>query len=158
MKSPVGELTLIASSEGLSGILWEGDSLDRVQVKLETRDPNNRILIQAEAEINEYFNGRRTTFSTPLDPKGTDFQLKVWNQLKKIPFGKTMSYGELARDIGNPKASRAVGGANGKNPISIIIPCHRVIGASGGLTGFAGGLDIKSHLLDFENSRDQNSL
>jgi methylated-DNA-[protein]-cysteine S-methyltransferase len=152
MNSPVGVLTLIASNNGLSAVLWEEDCMDRVGVKAEVNDLNNQILIQTEIEILEYFEGKRRIFSIPLDLRGTDFQLKVWSELKKIPYGKTISYLELAKRIGNDKASRAVGGANGKNPVSIIVPCHRVIGSNGKLTGFAGGVDIKEKLLNFENS------
>ena len=155
MKSPVGNLKLIASDEGLSAILWENDDLSRVRVKPDIQDSNHKILKQAEIEINEYFRGIRTSFSIPMTPKGTDFQLRVWEELKNIPYGKTISYGELAKRIGNPKASRAVGAANGKNPLSIIIPCHRVIGSSGKLTGFAGGIKVKSQLLSIEKMERQ---
>ncbi len=152
MKTPVGELTLIGSDKGLSALLWEDDKPDRVRVKAEVEDKDHRVLKEAETEIREYFLGTRKHFTIALDPIGTDFQLKVWNELKKIPYGETISYKELAIRIGNPKASRAVGGANGKNPLSIIVPCHRVIGASGKLTGFAGGVDVKSKLLSFEKN------
>lgn len=152
MKSPVGDLQLIASDEGLSAILWENDDISRVRVKPEIEDINHKILKRAEIEINEYFSGNRTSFTIPIAPKGTDFQLRVWEELQKIPYGTTISYGELAKKIGNPKASRAVGAANGKNPLSIVIPCHRVISSSGGLTGFAGGHKVKSHLLNIEKS------
>lgn len=154
MQTPVGELTLIASEKGLSAILWEDDKPERVKVLAEVEDRNHQILKQAETEVREYFEGSRRHFTIALDPIGTDFQLKVWNELKKIPFGETISYKELAIRVGNPKASRAVGGANGKNPLSIIVPCHRVIGASGKLTGFAGGVDVKSKLLSFERECD----
>jgi methylated-DNA-[protein]-cysteine S-methyltransferase len=103
-------------------------------------------------QLNEYFNKKRKIFDLPLSPNGTEFQQKVWNCLQKIPYGETCSYGELAKMIGNPKASRAVGMANNKNPIVIIIPCHRVIGADGSLTGYAGGLDIKKILLGLETA------
>ncbi|MFT6068067.1 MAG: methylated-DNA-[protein]-cysteine S-methyltransferase [Bacteriovoracaceae bacterium] len=150
MKTPVGELTLIGSDKGLSALLWEDDKPDRVRVKAEVEDKDHSVLKEAEAEIREYFLGTRKHFTIALNPIGTEFQLKVWNELKKIPYGETISYKELAIRVGNPKASRAVGGANGKNPLSIIVPCHRVIGASGKLTGFAGGVDVKSKLLNFE--------
>ena len=106
---------------------------------------------EAQQQLAEYFNGQRKVFELDLDPQGTDFQKKVWKQLIKIPYGQTVSYGELARRIGNPKASRAVGMANGRNPISIIIPCHRVIGSNGSLTGFGGGIEVKQYLLDLES-------
>lgn len=107
-------------------------------------------LADAVKQLHEYFTGRRTQFDLPLAPQGTPFQREVWRQLQEIPYGETVSYKELARRVGNPKASRAVGSANGKNPIAIIIPCHRVIGASGKLTGFGGGLPTKQKLLALE--------
>ena len=152
--TPVGELILIGSDKGLSALLWEDDSINRVKVTSEIQDYNNSILKQAESEINEYFLGTRKSFTVLLDPIGTDFQLRVWSELNKIPYGKTISYKELAERIGNPNASRAVGGASSKNPISIIVPCHRVIGSSGKLTGFAGGLEVKSKLLNLEKGNN----
>lgn len=113
----------------------------------------NSILLGAERQLGEYFSGTRTVFNLPLEPRGTDFQKQVWQQLLKIPYGQHISYGEQARRLGRPKASRAVGAANGKNPIGIIIPCHRVIGASGSLTGFAGGIEMKRQLLALEGVR-----
>lgn len=118
---------------------------------LEARD--NQILNRAQVQLKEYFSGKRFSFDLPLEPKGTEFQKQVWQQLLKIPYGQHISYGEQAKRLGRPKAARAVGGANGKNPIGIIIPCHRVIGASGHLTGFAGGLDIKTQLLSLEGNQ-----
>ncbi len=103
-------------------------------------------------QIEEFFAGERHTFDFPLAPKGTEFQKRVWAELLRIPFGETISYGELARRVGNPAASRAVGSANGKNPISLIVPCHRVIGSNGKLTGYGGGLELKEKLLDWERS------
>lgn len=114
---------------------------------------NETILLkEAIKQLNEYFDGKRSSFDLPMEPKGTEFQNKVWNALKEIPCGETRSYGEIARIIGNEKASRAVGMANNKNPIPIIVPCHRVIGANGKLVGYAGGLDIKEKLLDLEKN------
>ena len=150
MKSPVGELTLIACETGLCSILWEDEKENRVKINLGIEDQNNKILNQTQKELEEYFLGKRTEFTIPLNPIGTEFQKKVWMELRRIPFGKTISYLELATRIGNPKASRAVGGANGKNPLSIIVPCHRVIGSSGKLTGFAGGISNKTKLLELE--------
>jgi methylated-DNA-[protein]-cysteine S-methyltransferase len=103
-----------------------------------------------QSQLKEYFEGKRTSFSLALDMRGTRFQNDVWEALLAIPFGETRSYGQLAKQLGNPKATRAVGAANGRNPISIIVPCHRVIGSSGRLTGFAGGLNTKAHLLELE--------
>jgi methylated-DNA-[protein]-cysteine S-methyltransferase len=121
-------------------------------------DKKHPVLLETEKQLGEYFAGKRSRFSVKLDPKGTDFQNKVWAALRTIPFGETRSYGQIARQIGNVKAMRAVGAANGKNPISIIVPCHRVIGASGKLTGFAGGLDVKEQLLSLEGNRDAKKL
>lgn len=121
--------------------------------KEEIRQTNETILLkEAIKQINEYLDGKRSSFDLPLELKGTEFQNKVWNALKEIPSGETKSYGEIARRIGNEKASRAVGMANNKNPIPIIIPCHRVIGSNGKLVGYAGGLDIKEKLLDLEKN------
>lgn len=114
------------------------------------------ILLSAKKQLEEYFAAIRKNFDLPLKPKGTPFQLLVWEQLKQIPYGETRSYGEIAKAIGNPKASRAVGGANNKNPIGIIVPCHRVIGANGKLVGYAGGLDVKEKLLMLEKATVQN--
>ena len=150
MKSPVGELTLVASEKGLTAVLWEEEKPNRVPLEYLILDKKHPILLEVEDQLNEYFKGERKKFSLKLDPHGTEFQKKVWMALRSIPFGETRSYGELATQIGNPKASRAVGAANGKNPISVIVPCHRVIGSNGSLTGFAGGLKNKMTLLDLE--------
>lgn len=111
------------------------------------------LLKEAINELNEYLDGNRSSFDLPLEPKGTEFQKKVWNALKEIPYGETRSYGEIAKIIGNEKAARAVGMANNKNPIAIIVPCHRVIGANGKLVGYAGGLDLKEKLLQLEKMK-----
>ena len=148
--SPVGELTLIATDAGLSALLWPNDDPKRVRVGERVAAPEHPILVRAERELRAYFAGERTSFTVPLDAAGTEFQKKAWAALLTIPYGETRSYGELARQIGNPKASRAVGAANGRNPISIIVPCHRAIASDGALTGFAGGLETKRHLLALE--------
>jgi methylated-DNA-[protein]-cysteine S-methyltransferase len=148
--SPVGELTLIATDAGLSALLWPNDDPKRVRVGERVAAPEHPILVRAELELRAYFAGERTSFTVPLDAAGTEFQKKAWAALLTIPYGETRSYGELARQIGNPKASRAVGAANGRNPISIIVPCHRAIASDGALTGFAGGLETKRHLLALE--------
>ena len=148
--SPVGELTLIATDAGLSALLWPNDDPKRVRVGDRAAAPEHPILVRAERELRAYFAGERTSFTVPLDAAGTEFQKKAWAALLTIPYGETRSYGELARQIGNPKASRAVGAANGRNPISIIVPCHRAIASDGALTGFAGGLETKRHLLALE--------
>ena len=113
-------------------------------------DPYHPILLETERQLSEYFAGQRTQFDLPLEPRGTKFQIKVWQALREIPFGQTRSYLDLAKAIGSPGASRAVGAANGKNPLSIVVPCHRVIGADRSLTGFAGGLQAKAALLALE--------
>jgi methylated-DNA-[protein]-cysteine S-methyltransferase len=155
MKSPVGELKIIASDKGLVGILWENDNPNRIQIREYAKDNNHPVLLKVEEQLKEYFAGKRTKFALKLDFVGTDFQKSVWAALLTIPFGETRSYADIAKQIGNPKAVRAVGAANGKNPISIIAPCHRVIGASGKLTGFAGGLVNKQCLLDLEAKKSK---
>ncbi|MBX3563369.1 MAG: methylated-DNA--[protein]-cysteine S-methyltransferase [Sphingomonas sp.] len=150
MPSPVGELRLVASDKGLVAILWENDRPGRVILGPLAEDRDHAILTDAERQIAAYFAGTLTRFDVPLDFRGTDFQKSVWAALLTIPFGETRSYGEIAQQIGRPSASRAVGAANGRNPISIIAPCHRVIGSNGALTGFAGGLATKELLLRLE--------
>ena len=145
----IGQLVLLASKSGLTG-LYFGHRIGRDELPGEGEGMN--WLKQAAAQLEEYFAGKRTEFDVPLDPVGTDFQLSVWNQLSRIPYGETASYGQIADRIENPAAVRAVGLANGANPISIIVPCHRVIGADGSLTGFGGGLEIKRRLLEHEGS------
>ncbi|RYD53740.1 MAG: methylated-DNA--[protein]-cysteine S-methyltransferase, partial [Sphingomonadales bacterium] len=151
MPSPFGQLTLVASDEGLAAILWENDRPSRVKLTEMREAPDHPVLAEAQRQLASYFAGKRTNFDLPLDFRGTDFQKSVWAALLTIPFGETRSYGEIARQIGRPSASRAVGAANGRNPISIVAPCHRVIGANGALTGFAGGLAAKEVLLRLES-------
>ena len=151
--SPVGRLTLVASDTGLAAVLWEHDSPRRVPLAISGEVPRHPVLREAERQLKEYFAGKRTAFDLPLDFHGTPFQKRVWQALLKIPFGETRSYGQIARALGKPTAMRAVGAANGKNPISIIVPCHRVIGKDGQLTGFAGGLKAKAHLLKLEGGQ-----
>lgn len=152
MESPVGKLKLVASDKGLVAVLWENDDPERVKFDKISSSETHPILLKSERQLQEYFAGKRKSFAIDLDFHGTDFQKKVWQALLTIPFGETRSYGEIAKQIGNSKASRPVGAANGKNPISIIAPCHRVIGASGALTGFAGGLEVKAFLLKLEKA------
>ncbi len=147
--SPVGDLVVLASERGLSG-LYFGHRIDRNQLPADDR--SHPILDAAESQLAEYFAGRRQHFELALDPAGTDFQVSVWRQLRRIPFGQTASYRDIAERIGKPAAVRAVGMANGANPISVIVPCHRVIGSDGSLTGFGGGLDIKRQLLEHEGA------
>ncbi|WP_174273439.1 methylated-DNA--[protein]-cysteine S-methyltransferase [Sphingomonas bacterium] len=150
--TPVGTLTLVASDVGLAAILWEDDDPARVRLVSPVEDAAHPILVETERQLADYFAGRRHAFTVPLDFNGTAFQKKVWAALLDIPFGETRSYGAIARAIGHPTAARAVGAANGRNPISIIAPCHRVIGSNGALTGFAGGLAVKRHLLALERA------
>lgn len=146
--SPLGKLTLQASNEGLTGLWMEITTTQPTD--LGEWQPNHPILQQAENELARYFANEINKFSVPIAAKGTDFQKSVWHQLTRIDFGETRSYQDIANAIGNPKAVRAVGLANGKNPISIIVPCHRVIGKDGKLTGYAGGVDRKQWLLKHE--------
>lgn len=149
MASPVGELTLFASERGLAAVLWPNE-LRRIRLAPVTEDPHYPLLLEAERQLNAYFNGELRQFTVPLDFVGTEFQKKVWQALVAIPYGETRSYAEIAQAIGHPAAVRAVGAANGRNPVSIIAPCHRVIGSNGKLTGFAGGLEAKAFLLAIE--------
>ncbi|KRP46184.1 methylated-DNA-[protein]-cysteine S-methyltransferase [Pseudomonas libanensis] len=151
MPSPVGELTLVTRNDRLSAILWEVERANRVRLGELIEANDNPVLLETERQLREYFAGTRNRFELELDFTGTDFQKQVWQALLTIPFGETRSYSQIAQQIGNPKAVRAVGAANGRNPISIIAPCHRVVGASGGLTGFAGGLEAKQYLLTLED-------
>ena len=149
--SPVGSLTLVASDHGLCAVLWPGD--ERIDFAVEPSSaPDHPVLDAAAHQLDEYFAGRRTTFDLPLDLRGTPFQVSVWEALSEIPFGHTSTYGEQARRIGRPGSARAVGAANGRNPVSIVLPCHRIVGKDGSLTGFAGGLETKRFLLDHEQA------
>ena len=151
--SPVGRLTLVATDEGLAAILWENDRPRRVRLDIQAVDDQHPVLVETERQLREYFDGERQAFALRLDVAGTAFQLKVWNALLTIPFGETRTYQQIARQIGHPDAVRAVGAASGRNPVSIVAPCHRVIGSTGRLTGFAGGLDAKAQLLALEGAR-----
>ncbi len=151
MPSPLGMVTIQASSEGLLGVWFE--TCTTKPNALGERDEHHPILIQAVVQLTEYFSGLRNEFDLPLAVTGTDFQNQVWHVLTTIPYGETWSYQDLANAIGNPKAVRAVGLANGKNPISVVVPCHRVIGKSGKLTGYAGGVDRKQRLLALEQGQ-----
>ena len=146
-----GRLLLAGNSDGLKYLLFEsGNHLRFDKFPRVDWTESNRHLGDVQRQLKEWFAGKRTSFDLPLAPKGTPFQKRVWKALEGIPFGETRSYGEIAKSIGQPSASRAVGAANGANPISIIVPCHRVIGSSGKLTGFGGGLDVKRWLLEHE--------
>ena len=150
--SPVGVLKLVASSCGLAAVLWENDDPKRVRISPTSEDTTDAILIEAKRQLKAYFAGDLKVFTLRLDFRGTDFQKSVWGALLTIPFGETRSYSDIACQIAKPKASRAVGAANGRNPISIIAPCHRVIGSNGALTGFAGGIAAKEYLLRHERT------
>jgi methylated-DNA-[protein]-cysteine S-methyltransferase len=176
MSTPIGPLELVAGPAGLRAVLWPGEDGSRVARALHSVDGGRRNgtdsggavgaspgqaayvrraeahLDAAQAQLVEYFAGVRRTFELALDPAGTDFQLRAWTALRRIPYGRTISYGEQAAALGEPRAARAVGAANGRNPLSIVVPCHRVVAASGALTGFAGGLDTKAWLLDHERT------
>lgn len=155
--SPVGRLRLIASEGALVGIWFEyGRDATRAAGAL-TRG-SNAIIERTRTQLEEYFAGTRRAFDLPLEPRGTEFQRRVWLRLTHIAYGETTTYGALATDLGNAKGSRAVGLANGSNPIPIVIPCHRVIGADGSLTGFGGGLPIKARLLELEGGARQPRL
>ncbi|MDF2493993.1 methylated-DNA--[protein]-cysteine S-methyltransferase [Sphingomonas sp.] len=148
--SPTGDLTLIASDAGLAAILWDDDAAMQARYAPRRADPDHPVIAAAVSQLEEYFAGTRTTFDLPLDPVGTEFQRDVWRALLTIPYGETRSYADIARAIGRPTATRAVGAANGRNPIPIVTPCHRVIGSNGTLTGFGGGLPNKQLLLALE--------
>lgn len=150
LSSPVGTLTLVARDDKLAAVLWEHERANRVRLGELHVDQGHPVLRETARQLEEYFAGSRERFELELDFVGTDFQRAVWAALLTIAFGHTRSYSEIARQIGKPAAVRAVGAANGRNPISIIAPCHRVIGASGSLTGFAGGLQAKQYLLALE--------
>ncbi|MEJ2898588.1 methylated-DNA--[protein]-cysteine S-methyltransferase [Acinetobacter sp. NS-4] len=152
MASPVGTLKLVANDTALVAVLWENENPKRLRLAELIEQVNHPILLETQKQLNEYFAGKRQQFDLPLDFEGTEFQQKVWQALLTIPFGQTRSYRDIAQQVGNVKAVRAVGAANGKNPISIIAPCHRVVGANGKLVGFAGGLENKEILLKLESS------
>ena len=148
--TPVGRLRLVATDRGLAAVLWPNEDPRRVRLGLLVEDENHPILIETERQLGSYFAGTLKRFTVPLDFQGTEFQRRVWQALLTIPFGETRYYVEIARQIGKPNAARAVGAANGRNPISIIAPCHRLLGSNGELTGFAGGLAVKQLLLRME--------
>jgi len=153
MQSPLGQLKLMAGGDSLAAVLWEKEIPGRVRLSASEEYDAHPVLIEAKRQLAEYFAGERRAFDLKLDFAGTEFQKSVWQALLMIPYGETRSYGELAQQLGNHKAVRAVGAANGRNPISIIVPCHRVIGASGSLTGFGGGLEAKAFLLNLESKQ-----
>lgn len=149
--TPVGVLTLVAAEERLIAVLWPEDRPARVPLPPLARRDDDPVLTAAAQQLREYFAGTRRSFDLPLRFVGTPFQQRIWRELLLIPYGETRSYADVARTIGRPTAGRAVGAANGRNPLSIIAPCHRVVGANGALTGFAGGVEIKRRLLALES-------
>jgi len=149
MASPVGTLVLVASDRGIAAALWPHERVGRVEVG-DARDSDHPVLVRTIDQLTEYFAGRRTGFDLPLDLHGTPFQRDVWAALLDIPYGTTTTYGRLAARLGEGRRARAVGAAVGRNPVSIVVPCHRVIGHDGSLTGFAGGLEAKQRLLALE--------
>jgi methylated-DNA-[protein]-cysteine S-methyltransferase len=155
--SPLGPLLLTADETGISGVIMDADMDERIEPSTGWVEDPARFE-EARRQLAEYFAGRRTEFDLPLSPAGTAFQREVWAALQTIPYGQVRSYGEIAAQIGRPGASRAVGLANGRNPIAVIVPCHRVIGASGALTGYGGGLRRKRLLLDLEAGLAQPAL
>ena len=144
VESPIGNLKLVASDQGLVAILWEQDNPRRVRLDGLVENAEQPILKQTEAELRKYFSGKRTEFTVPLDMRGTPFQNRFWRHCSASPMERLEPMAQLADQLGNPRATRAVGAANGRNPVAIIAPCHRVIGSSGKLTGFAGGLECES--------------
>jgi methylated-DNA-[protein]-cysteine S-methyltransferase len=164
VESPVGSLTIVASPAGVRAVLWPDDDARRVPDGARADGARavpaavRTIIADAARQLGEYFAGSRTDFDVPLDPVGTDFQREAWMALLQIPFGETVSYGEQAERMGDRNKARAVGAANGRNPISIIVPCHRVVGSNGSLTGFAGGIATKQFLLDHERRVSGRSL
>jgi methylated-DNA-[protein]-cysteine S-methyltransferase len=151
LESNIGTLFLIASEHALHGVFWEQQRIPMVNG---SSTPTEKFLNQAAREITEYLNGTRRDFDLPLAPEGTEFQKRVWEELTKIPYGQTRSYKDIATALNDPKASRAVGTANGLNPLCIIVPCHRVISSDGTIGGYSAGLAIKKRLLDLEATRN----
>jgi methylated-DNA-[protein]-cysteine S-methyltransferase len=148
--SPIGELTVVADDEGVTGLYFAGQRRRPKDVGERTDQGFEAVT----AQLREYFAGARTAFDLTLSPRGDEFDMRVWELLTRIPYGETRSYGELARALGDPSLAQAVGAANGRNPLAVLVPCHRVIGADGSLTGYAGGLDRKRYLLELEEPAD----
>jgi len=157
MDSPIGPLLLAADDDGLRLIEFDSPRHPVVQGD-DWRAGDNAVLRETRTQLDEYFAGTRRDFDLPLAPRGTEFQRNVWQALRRIPYGETISYAQLAMRIGKPSAMRAVGAANGRNPLPIVVPCHRVIGADGGLTGFGGGLPTKQFLLQLEGALRESAL
>ena len=153
LTTPIGVLTLVASERGLRAVIFESEKNERRFETDPVDDPAHPVLVEAVTQLEAYFAGDLKEFDLPIDLVGTEFQQLAWRALATIPYGETVSYAEQARRIGRPSAVRAVGAANGRNPVPVVLPCHRVIGANGSLTGFGGGIDTKATLLDLEQGR-----
>ena len=152
LSTPIGNLTLVATQAGLRAVLWPDDDI-RISLPTDlTPSPTDPVLTKTALQLQQYFAKERTAFDVPLDLQGTDFQQAPWQALARIPYGNTWTYKQQAEHLGRPRAVRAIGAANGKNPVSIVLPCHRVIGMNGALTGFAGGLEAKKYLLLLEGA------
>ena len=151
-ESPHGGMLLVASDAGLAGVYFDRQKHHPKRATDWHENPRHKVLRQARRELQEYFAGKRKRFEVPLDPEGTPFQRAVWKAISTVGFGKTISYGELARRAGHPGSARAAGAATGRNPLGIIVPCHRIMGSDGSLTGYAGGLDRKRALLELEGA------
>ena len=150
LETEIGSIYILEEKGKITGLTYDKEEIGDIEQR------SSSLLEKAERQLTEYFEGRRKNFDLPIELKGTDFQVKVWKALEKIPYGETKSYQEIAEEVASPKAFRAVGNANNKNPISIIIPCHRVIGKSGKLAGYGGGLDKKEYLLNLEKQFKKN--
>jgi methylated-DNA-[protein]-cysteine S-methyltransferase len=152
-EAPFGLVTVVGSGLGIRYVLFDNDAHPKPLEKLHISDTEiHESVNDAITQLEEYFAGSRHDFELPLDLQGTEFQVAAWNALAEIPYGCTASYGQQAASIGRPKAVRAIGGANGRNPVAIVLPCHRIVGADGSLTGFGGGIEVKKWLLDHEQS------
>ena len=157
-EAPFGVVTVIGSGLGIRFVLFSNDAHPKTLEKLQISDTEIHGSVNAAiTQLGEYFAGSRRDFELPLDLHGTQFQVAAWNALAEIPYGRTASYGQQAASIGRPKAVRAIGGANGRNPVAIVLPCHRIVGADGSLTGFGGGIEVKKWLLDHEQSMLRNT-
>lgn len=153
LNAPIGPVVVVASDRGLHNVMFDPDDMPRIlEGCIVTEKPSHPVVAAALRQLREYFAGTRTSFDLKLDLEGTEFQVSAWKALAKVGFGRTASYSQQAASIGRPTATRAVGAANGKNPVAIVLPCHRIVGADGSLTGFAGGLDTKRWLLDHEQT------
>ena len=151
LQVPFGELTVVASDKGVRYITFENDAHPKSYQNMSViDDASHPVVARTVAQLHEYIKGTRRTFDVPLDLVGTEFQVQAWSALAKVPYGTTASYAQQAASIGRPKATRAIGAANGRNPVVVVLPCHRIVGADGSLTGFGGGLPVKKWLLDHE--------